>query len=52
MAEIDKGIAVEGAVAADINGDGRLDIVVGAGRSKVVAWYENLGGATQAKDRK
>jgi hypothetical protein len=50
--EIDKGIAVEGAVAADINGDGRLDIVVGAGRSKVVAWYENLGGATQAKDRK
>jgi hypothetical protein len=39
--EIDKGIAVEGAVAVDLNGDGKLDIVVGAGRSSKVAWYEN-----------
>lgn len=39
--ELDKGIAVESAVAADLNGDGKLDIVVGAGRSNKVAWYEN-----------
>ncbi len=39
--EIDKDIAVEGAVAVDLNGDGRLDIVVGAGRSNKVVWYEN-----------
>jgi hypothetical protein len=41
--EIDRGIAVEGAFAADINGDGRLDIVVGAGRNNKVLWYENRG---------
>jgi hypothetical protein len=38
----DRGIAVEGAVAADINGDGRLDIVAIAGRSNLLVWYENL----------
>ena len=39
--EIDRGIAVEGAFTADINGDGRLDIVVSAGRNNQVLWYEN-----------
>jgi len=38
---LDRGIAVEGAVAADINLDGKLDIVVIAGRSNKLAWYEN-----------
>jgi len=40
---LDSGITVEGAVAADINGDGRLDIVALAGRSNLLVWYENLG---------
>jgi len=40
---LDRKIAVEGAVAADINGDGRLDIVALAGRSNLLVWYENLG---------
>jgi hypothetical protein len=38
---LDRGIAVEGAVAADLNLDGRLDLVVIAGRSNNLAWYEN-----------
>jgi hypothetical protein len=41
--QLDKGITVEGAVAADMNGDGKLDIVALAGRSKLLVWYENLG---------
>jgi hypothetical protein len=40
---LDEGIAVEGAVATDINGDGRLDLVAIAGRSNLLVWYENLG---------
>jgi len=40
---LDRGIAVEGAVAADINGDGRLDLVAIAGRSNLLVWFENLG---------
>jgi hypothetical protein len=40
---LDRGIAVEGAVAADINADGRLDLVVIAGRTNNLAWYENKG---------
>ena len=40
---LDRGIAVEGAVAADINGDGRLDLVVIAGRTNNLVWYENRG---------
>ena len=40
---LDRGIAVEGAVAADINRDGRLDIVAIAGRSNLLVRYENLG---------
>ena len=38
---IDRGIAVEGAVAADINQDGRLDLVVIGGRTNNLVWYEN-----------
>ena len=38
---IDQGIAVEGAVAADMNGDGRLDLVVIGGRTNNLVWYEN-----------
>lgn len=30
---------------ADINGDGKLDIVVSAGRNNQVLWYENQGDA-------
>ena len=41
--DLDHGITVEGAVAADINADGRLDLVVIAGRSNNLAWYENKG---------
>jgi len=41
--ELDHGIAVEGAVAADLNLDGRLDLVVIAGRTNNLAWYENVG---------
>ena len=40
---LDRGIAVEGAVAADINGDGRLDLVAIAGRTNNLVWYENKG---------
>jgi hypothetical protein len=40
---LDRGIAVEGAVAADINGDGRLDLVVISGRTNKLVWYENKG---------
>jgi hypothetical protein len=38
---LDRGIAVEGSVAADINGDGRLDLVAIAGRTNNLVWYEN-----------
>jgi hypothetical protein len=38
---VDRGIAAEGAAVADINGDGRLDLVVSAGRTKNLVWYEN-----------
>ena len=39
---IDPGIPVEGAVTADLNGDGKLDLVAIAGRSNELVWYENL----------
>jgi hypothetical protein len=39
---LDQGIAAEGAMPADINGDGRLDLVINAGRSKNLVWYENV----------
>jgi hypothetical protein len=38
---LDRKIAVEGAVAADLNADGRLDIVAIAGRTNNLVWYEN-----------
>jgi hypothetical protein len=40
---IDTGIKVECAVAADINQDGRLDIVAIARASDQLVWYENRG---------
>lgn len=39
---LDRGINVEGAVAADLDLDGKLDLVVIAGRSNNLAWYKNL----------
>jgi hypothetical protein len=39
--EIDSGITVEGAVAADINRNGKLDLVAIASRSNHLVWYEN-----------
>jgi hypothetical protein len=41
---IDEGIAAEGAVACDINMNGRVDLVVIAGRTKNLVWYENHPG--------
>jgi hypothetical protein len=41
--EIDKTVAVDCTLVADVNGDGRPDLVVVAGRSNKVVWYENLG---------
>ncbi len=41
VVSLDRGIAAEGAAVADINGDGRLDLVVNAGRTRNLAWYEN-----------
>jgi hypothetical protein len=40
--ELDRGITVEGAVAADINLDGKPDLVAIASRSNNLVWYENL----------
>jgi len=38
---VDRGVAAEAAVVADINGDGKLDIVVSGGHNNKVFWYEN-----------
>ncbi len=38
---LDRGIAVEGAAAADLNADGKLDLVAIAGRTNNLVWYEN-----------
>lgn len=43
--ELARGIKVEDAVAADMNGDGKLDLVVLAGRSHLLLWLENVGSA-------
>ena len=37
--EIERGVAVECAVAADMNGDGKLDLVVSAGGNNKLLWY-------------
>jgi hypothetical protein len=42
--DIDPAMPAEGAVAVDINGDGRLDLVVIAGRTNLLVWYENVVG--------
>jgi hypothetical protein len=36
------GMSVSGCQVVDINGDGRLDIVIG-GATHNIKWYENLG---------
>ena len=41
---LDQGIAVEGAVATDLNGNGWLDLVAIGGRTNNLVWYENRGG--------
>ncbi len=40
-ADLDRGIAVEGLAVADLNADGRLDLVAIAGRTRELVWYEN-----------
>ena len=39
--DLDPGMPAKGAVAVDLNGDGRLDLVVNAGRTNKLVWYEN-----------
>jgi len=40
--DLDRGITVEGAVAADLNLNGKPDVVVIASRSNKLVWYENM----------
>ena len=47
--DIDPAMPAEGAVAADIRGDGKLDLVVIAGRTNQLVWYENLTGKNSVK---
>jgi hypothetical protein len=49
--EIDRAMPAEGAVAADIDGDGKLDLVVMAGRTNQLVWYQNRAGAPVGQNR-
>jgi hypothetical protein len=40
---LDTQMAASGVVTADINGDGRLDLVAVGASTANVKWYENLG---------
>ncbi len=42
--QFDRAINVECLVAADLNGDGRLDLVASGGRANLLVWYEGLPG--------
>lgn len=46
---LDTSVAVEGLVAADINRDGRLDLVAIGGRTNNLVWYENAGNASRRR---
>lgn len=48
---IAKDLPVEGLAAADLSGDGRLDLVAIAGRKDALVWFENLGGESPRKSR-
>lgn len=39
----ERGVAAECVVAADMNGDGKPDLVVAAGKNSKLLWYENRG---------
>ena len=45
MTELDPKAAAECAVVADLNADGKPDLVVSAGRNNKVLWYENRSSA-------
>ena len=49
--DIDPAAPAECAVAADINGDGKPDLVVSAGRANQLLWYENLTGGRASAGR-
>ena len=39
----EKGMSASGCQLSDINGDGKLDIVMIGGATANIKWYENLG---------
>jgi hypothetical protein len=44
---LDTTVTVEGLVAADLNGNGRLDLVAIGGRTNNLVWYDNVGNAAR-----
>ncbi|MGQ9589523.1 MAG: FG-GAP repeat domain-containing protein [Planctomycetota bacterium] len=48
---IEPGLPVEGLAAADLNGDGRLDLVAIAGRKDALVWLENVGPRPPTQER-